>query len=50
VWLRFSLDLTWAKTVSVGLAPFIVGEVLKIAIVATSLPLVWRKISEKLNK
>jgi biotin transport system substrate-specific component len=50
VWLHFSLDLTWAKTVSMGLAPFIVGEVLKVAIVATSLPLVWRKISEKLDK
>ena len=45
-WLHFSLDLTWAKTFSMGLTPFIIGEALKIAIVATSLPLVWRKISE----
>jgi biotin transport system substrate-specific component len=49
-WLHFSLDLTWAKTFSMGLTPFILGEVLKIAIVATSLPLVWRKISETITK
>ena len=49
-WLHFSLDLTWAKTFSMGLTPFILGEVLKIAIVATSLPLVWRKISERITQ
>ena len=49
-WLHFSLDLTWAKTISVGLTPFIFGEALKIAITATSLPLIWKKISQKLNK
>ena len=49
-WLHLSLDLTWAKTFSLGLTPFIVGEVLKIAIVGTSLPLIWRKISENINK
>jgi biotin transport system substrate-specific component len=50
IWLHFSLDLTWAKTISAGLTPFILGEVLKVAIVATSLPLVWRKISETISK
>ena len=29
---------------------FIFGEVLKIAIVATSLPLIWRKIAHTINK
>lgn len=48
-WLHYSLDLSWAKTISVGLAPFIFGEALKIAITATSLPLIWKKISQKLN-
>jgi biotin transport system substrate-specific component len=50
IWLRNSLDLTWAKTFSLGFTPFIIGEVLKIAIVGTSLPLIWRKISTTLNK
>lgn len=50
LWLQYSLELTWAKTISIGLTPFIIGEVLKIAIVGTSLPLVWRKIHNKLNR
>ncbi len=43
-WLKFSLDLSWAKTFSAGLQPFILGEALKIAITATSLPLIWQKL------
>lgn len=49
-WLKYSLELTWAKTISAGLTPFIIGELLKIAITATSLPLIWRKIASKLNR
>ncbi len=49
-WLHFSLDLSWSATFAAGLTPFIFGEVLKIAITATSLPLIWRKISRTLNK
>ena len=48
-WLHSSLELTWAQTISAGLTPFIFGEVIKIAITATSLPLIWRKISQKLT-
>ena len=49
-WLKYSFELSWAKTISAGLTPFIVGELLKIAITATSLPLIWRKIANKLNR
>ncbi|MSO28639.1 MAG: biotin transporter BioY [Candidatus Planktophila sp.] len=49
-WLHSSLDLTWTQTISAGLTPFIFGEVLKIVITATSLPLIWRKISRKLAR
>ncbi len=49
-WLHYSLDLTWSKTISLGLTPFIIGEALKIAIVGTSLPLIWRKIARTLNR
>ena len=48
-WLHASLDMTWAATIKAGLTPFILGEALKIAITATSLPLVWRRISRSLN-
>jgi biotin transport system substrate-specific component len=49
-WLHASLDLTWAATFKAGFTPFILGEALKIAITATSLPLVWRRISRSLNR
>jgi biotin transport system substrate-specific component len=48
-WLHASLDMTWAQTFKAGFTPFILGEALKIAITATSLPLVWRKISRSIN-
>ena len=50
LWLHNSLDLTWAKTFEFGFTPFILGEILKVAIVGTSLPLIWRKIASTLNK
>jgi len=49
-WLHASLDLTWTATIKAGFTPFILGEALKIAITATSLPLVWRRISRSLNR
>jgi biotin transport system substrate-specific component len=49
-WLHASLDLTWAATFKAGFTPFILGEALKIAITATSLPLIWRRISRSLNR
>ena len=50
LWLQHSLGTSFAKTLSFGLTPFIVGEAIKIAITATSLPLVWRKIATSLNR
>lgn len=47
-WLHYSLDMSWSKTVSVGFTPFILGESIKIAITATSLPLIWKRISRRL--
>ena len=50
VWLHNSLSLSWSATIAAGFTPFIIGEVLKVAIVGTSLPLIWRKIASTLNK
>ncbi len=41
-WLHSFTEKSWSWTFSAGLTPFIFGEVLKIAIAGTSLPLVWR--------
>lgn len=49
LWLQQTLELSWSKTIAAGFTPFILGEALKIAITATSLPLVWRRISRTLN-
>ncbi len=49
-WLHYSLDLSWSATISAGLTPFIFGEILKVAIVGTTLPLIWRRIATALNK
>jgi biotin transport system substrate-specific component len=49
-WLHYSLDLSWSATISAGLTPFIFGEILKVAIVGTTLPLLWRRIATALNK
>jgi biotin transport system substrate-specific component len=50
LWLQQSLNLSWSQTIAAGFTPFILGEALKIAITATSLPLVWRRISRTLHK
>ena len=50
LWLQHSLGTSFAKSISLGLTPFIFGEAIKIAITATSLPLVWRKIASSLNR
>jgi len=50
LWLQQTLSLSWSQTIAAGFTPFILGEALKIAITATSLPLVWRRISRTLNK
>jgi biotin transport system substrate-specific component len=49
-WLRFSLELSWSQAIAIGLTPFIFGEALKITITATSLPIIWKKISRKLSE
>ena len=50
LWLQQTLNLSWSQTIAAGFTPFILGEALKIAITATSLPLVWRRISRTLNQ
>ena len=47
VWLYQFTDQTWSWTIEKGLAPFIVGELLKIAIAGTALPAIWRVVNRK---
>ena len=47
VWLHQYTGQSWDWTIKAGLTPFIVGEILKIAIAGTSLPIVWRVVNRK---
>jgi biotin transport system substrate-specific component len=41
-WLHAFIGKNWSWTLAAGFTPFIIGEILKIAIAGTSLPIVWR--------
>ena len=47
IWLQQYTGQTWSWTFEKGLTPFIVGEILKIAIAGTSLPAIWRVVNRK---
>ncbi len=46
-WLHHYTHQSWSWTFSKGLSPFIIGEVIKIAIASTALPSVWRFVSKR---
>lgn len=46
-WLHFFTGQNWGWAINAGLTPFIVGEILKITIAGTSLPIVWRFVNAK---
>ncbi len=46
-WLHSFTGKDWTWTFQAGFTPFIFGEILKIAIAGTSLPLLWRFVSKK---
>jgi len=45
--LHQSTGQSWAWTFEKGLQPFVIGEVIKIAIASTALPTVWRFVSKR---
>lgn len=49
LWLRQYTGKDWAWTISAGFTPFIIGEILKIAIAGTSLPLIWQFVQRKIS-
>lgn len=46
-WLHHFTGNDWDWTISAGLVPFIFGEILKIIVAGTSLPVVWRLVNKK---
>jgi len=49
IWLHSYTDKSWSWTINAGFTPFILGEVIKIGIAGTSLPVIWRVIQKRLN-
>ena len=47
LWLQHFTGKSWSWTLNAGLTPFIFGEVIKIAIAGTSLPVIWRFLSRR---
>lgn len=47
IWLHHVTALTWAKTFSAGFYPFVPGEIIKIVIASTALPLAWRLVPSR---
>jgi biotin transport system substrate-specific component len=47
IWLHQYTGESWGWTIEKGLTPFIVGEVLKIAIAGTALPAIWQVVNRK---
>lgn len=47
IWLQQSTDKDWSWTLNAGLTPFIFGEILKLAIAATALPVLWRVVDNR---
>ena len=46
-WLKAALGVTWSKALSLGLTPFLVGDLLKAALAAGIFTLVWRWIDKR---
>ena len=47
MWLQQSTGRDWIWTINAGLTPFIFGEVIKLAIAATTLPVLWRVVDKR---
>lgn len=48
-WLHQYTGKSWSWTINAGLTPFLLGEVIKIGIAGTSLPIIWRVVQKRLN-
>ena len=47
IWLQQSTGKDWTWTINAGLTPFIFGEIIKLAIAATTLPVLWRVVDKR---
>lgn len=41
-WLKFAISVSWPEAFALGVIPFLIGDIIKIAVAAGVLPLAWR--------
>lgn len=41
-WLKFAISVSWPEAIALGVVPFVLGDIIKIAVAAGVLPLAWR--------
>lgn len=41
-WLKFAISVSWPEAIALGVIPFVIGDIIKIAVAAGVLPLAWR--------
>lgn len=41
-WLKFAISVSWPEAIALGVIPFVIGDIIKIAFAAGVLPLAWR--------
>ena len=46
-WLKAAVGVTWAQAFSLGLTPFLVGDLLKAAVAAGIFTIAWRAIDKR---
>ncbi len=47
LWLHHAIHASWAFSFKAGFTPFILGEVIKIAIASTAMPTIWRFVPKR---
>jgi biotin transport system substrate-specific component len=45
-WLAVAIDVSISKAISLGVTPFLVGDLLKVALAAGLFPLAWRAVEK----
>ena len=47
IWLQHATGKDWSWTISAGFTPFILGEAIKIALAAVTLPAIWKVVDKR---
>lgn len=46
-WLKVAIGSTWATAVSLGMTPFLIGDLIKVALAAALFPAAWRLVQRR---